>query len=49
MTSKNEFIDPKTRNVSGRKMQIIGIDPGLRKTGWGIVNVDGNIISHENL
>ena len=27
-------------------MQIIGIDPGLRKTGWGIVNVDGNTISH---
>ena len=27
-------------------MQIIGIDPGLRKTGWGIVNVDGNTIAH---
>ncbi len=27
-------------------MKIIGIDPGLRKTGWGIVNVEGNFISH---
>ncbi len=27
-------------------MQIIGIDPGLRKTGWGIVSVEGNIITH---
>ena len=27
-------------------MKIIGIDPGLRKTGWGVVNVEGNFISH---
>lgn len=27
-------------------MRVIGIDPGLRRTGWGIVDVDGNRISH---
>lgn len=27
-------------------MRIIGIDPGLRKTGWGVVDVEGNRILH---
>lgn len=27
-------------------MKIIGIDPGLQKTGWGIIEVDGNAITH---
>ncbi|NQV56574.1 MAG: crossover junction endodeoxyribonuclease RuvC [Rhodospirillales bacterium] len=26
--------------------RLIGIDPGLRNTGWGIIEVDGNRLSH---
>lgn len=27
-------------------MRILGIDPGLRKLGWGVIDVDGPRISH---
>ena len=27
-------------------MRVIGIDPGLQRTGWGIVDVDGNRLTH---
>ncbi len=27
-------------------MRIIGLDPGLRNTGWGIIEVDGNCIQY---
>ncbi|MSU88425.1 crossover junction endodeoxyribonuclease RuvC [Rhodobacteraceae bacterium 2CG4] len=27
-------------------MRVIGIDPGLRRTGWGIVDVHGTRLSH---
>ncbi|MEM8788865.1 MAG: crossover junction endodeoxyribonuclease RuvC [Pseudomonadota bacterium] len=27
-------------------MRIIGIDPGLRRTGWGVVAVKGNAVAH---
>lgn len=27
-------------------MRVIGIDPGLRRTGWGIVDVEGSRIAH---
>ncbi|MCB1353481.1 MAG: crossover junction endodeoxyribonuclease RuvC [Rhodobacteraceae bacterium] len=27
-------------------MRVIGIDPGLRRTGWGIVDVAGGSLSH---
>ncbi len=27
-------------------MRVIGIDPGLRRTGWGVVDVSGNRIGH---
>jgi crossover junction endodeoxyribonuclease RuvC len=27
-------------------MRVIGIDPGLRRTGWGIVDAEGSIIRH---
>ena len=27
--------------MNGRTIRIIGIDPGLRRTGWGIVESDG--------
>jgi crossover junction endodeoxyribonuclease RuvC len=27
-------------------MRLIGLDPGLRVTGWGVIDVDGNRLSH---
>jgi len=27
-------------------MRLIGLDPGLRRTGWGVVDVDGNRLRH---
>ncbi len=27
-------------------MRIIGIDPGLQRTGWGVIDVDGNRLTH---
>ena len=27
-------------------IRIIGIDPGLRRTGWGIIRVEGSRLSH---
>ena len=27
-------------------MRVIGIDPGLRRTGWGVVDVEGSRIAH---
>ncbi|MEE2760278.1 MAG: crossover junction endodeoxyribonuclease RuvC [Pseudomonadota bacterium] len=27
-------------------IRLIGIDPGLRNTGWGIIDCDGNRLSH---
>jgi crossover junction endodeoxyribonuclease RuvC len=27
-------------------MRVIGIDPGLRRTGWGVVDVDGVTVRH---
>jgi crossover junction endodeoxyribonuclease RuvC len=27
-------------------MRIIGLDPGLRHTGWGVVAIDGNRLGH---
>ncbi len=27
-------------------MRLIGLDPGLRHTGWGVVDADGNRLSH---
>ena len=26
----------------GSPIRILGIDPGLRRTGWGLIEVDGN-------
>ncbi|MGA8382807.1 MAG: crossover junction endodeoxyribonuclease RuvC [Stellaceae bacterium] len=27
-------------------MRVLGLDPGLRHTGWGIIDVDGNHLAH---
>ena len=29
-----------------RPIRILGIDPGLRRTGWGLIDVDGNRLIH---
>jgi len=31
--------------VGARAIRILGIDPGLRRTGWGIVEISGNRLS----
>lgn len=31
--------------MSRQPIRILGIDPGLRRTGWGVIDVDGNRIS----
>lgn len=33
--------------ISGRRaLRVLGLDPGLRRTGWGIIDVRGNHLSH---
>ena len=27
-------------------LRILGLDPGLRKTGWGVISVDGSRLAH---
>jgi len=27
-------------------MRVLGLDPGLRHTGWGVIDVDGNRLTH---
>ena len=31
--------------MTRQAIRILGIDPGLRRTGWGVVEVDGNRLS----
>jgi crossover junction endodeoxyribonuclease RuvC len=31
---------------NGSPMRVIGIDPGLRRTGWGVVDVTGTRVAH---
>src|SRR5207302_1894677 len=33
------------RHVAARAIRILGIDPGLRRTGWGIIEIEGNRLS----
>lgn len=35
----------KTRN-SGAGMRVLGIDPGLRNLGWGVIDVTGSRLTH---
>jgi crossover junction endodeoxyribonuclease RuvC len=30
----------------GRPIRILGIDPGLRRTGWGVIEIEGNRLSY---
>jgi len=34
------------RNETNIPKRLIGIDPGLRNTGWGMITIDGNRLSH---
>ena len=34
------------RGMVGQPIRILGIDPGLRRTGWGLIEVDGNRLIH---
>src|ERR1700721_3129679 len=33
---------PMTSQPIRHPVRILGIDPGLRRTGWGVIEVDGN-------
>ena len=33
-------------NISNRDCVVIGIDPGIRNTGWGVIRVKGNNLLH---
>ncbi|VAV92050.1 Crossover junction endodeoxyribonuclease RuvC, partial [hydrothermal vent metagenome] len=28
------------------RQRLIGLDPGLRKTGWGVIDVEGSRLTH---
>ncbi len=32
--------------MSPAPLRILGLDPGLRRTGWGMIRVEGNRLSH---
>jgi crossover junction endodeoxyribonuclease RuvC len=32
--------------VTSRKTRLLGLDPGLRRTGWGVIDVDGSRLIH---
>ena len=34
------------REMREETLRLIGIDPGLRNTGWGVIDVSGNRLSH---
>ena len=37
---------PSGRQEYGDKMRVIGIDPGLRNLGWGVIDVAGSRLTH---
>lgn len=36
----------KRQQGSGKIMRVLGIDPGLRFLGWGVIDVNGSRLSH---
>ena len=32
--------------MSSRMTRILGIDPGLRRTGWGVIDIAGNRLKY---
>jgi crossover junction endodeoxyribonuclease RuvC len=41
-------VHPKSNNIEGQgqMIRIIGIDPGLRNMGWGVIDVTGSKLRH---
>jgi crossover junction endodeoxyribonuclease RuvC len=39
-------IASENRRAGLRNMRVLGIDPGLRNMGWGVIDVDGSRLSH---
>ena len=39
-------IAEKNQNKQGSEMRVLGIDPGLRNLGWGVIDVEGSRLSH---
>jgi crossover junction endodeoxyribonuclease RuvC len=37
---------PKDIPAAGQTIRILGLDPGLRHTGWGVIEVTGNRLSY---
>ena len=37
---------PKDFPAAGQTIRILGLDPGLRHTGWGVIEVTGNRLSY---
>lgn len=33
-------------HITSKRQRVIGFDPGLRKTGWGIIDVEGSRLIH---
>src|SRR3982751_6877505 len=40
-----ERTDPR-RGVGQPRVKILGLDPGLGTTGWGLIRAEGNRLSH---
>jgi len=38
--------DRTANNGQGRQMRVLGIDPGLRNMGWGVIEAEGSRITH---
>ncbi len=39
-------ISNKRRPLGSAVLRLIGLDPGLRHTGWGVIDVSGNTLRH---
>ncbi len=37
-----EYKIPMTSQPIRQPLRVLGIDPGLRRTGWGVIEIDGN-------
>lgn len=40
------MVPEQMTNAAIRPIRILGLDPGLRRTGWGVVSITGARISH---
>ena len=38
--------NPVKTMIMGEQMRVLGIDPGLRCLGWGVIDMQGNRLSH---